>query len=516
MNRFVKDNMVLFIIMGSTVLGALILLTFAVLGHARMYSYYSEAEQLRSQIEELIKQKPAPVQGNEAPIREETQFYKQKTAELLPRFGQIKGDALNAFIYTLLMKKIDPAQKNQKIAADEWKTKADRRKLEENKQKFLETFRAAWAADEDRKAQGGRQRFYQSFARGRTPEHNWAADLKLTEAQREEQWKLAMAAFREEYQKLTVEIVDENNQDDILMSVLGVPRNFSGNSEQCLQFFMVPMLARVQELCANPPPKPGEKAPVKTPAPNKDEKNDKDAAANKMELLNDAPYFGFKNIYVPRDRNNPAASMPPEQIADVVKNWEVIGNLVLRMLNEGITSLNSFTIRNLAGEKVGRYVVYHYTFSVTGEIARIRALAQNLNAAAKENRMYIIRSIFLYADRDGAQEIFLERQQAVLEKRQELESGKENQQQQEGAPTEPDQPRSRRRRGAAMDMPPDPMMGGEQPVEKVKTPAQIRAEEMKKPYYKRMGYGRTLFGGSQNCEAVFDVEYVYLAEPELD
>ena len=182
MNRFVKDNLVLFIIMGGTVLGAVILLTFAVIGHARMYSYYAEAEELRSQIEQLIKQVPAPVQGNEAPIRAETAFYKGKVAQLLPHFGQIKQRALDTFIYTLLLKKDDPKGGKSSGAID-W-VAVDRKKLEEAKQKFLETFRAAWSSDEDRKMQGGRLRFYQRFVRGLIPDHNWAADLKLSDEQR--------------------------------------------------------------------------------------------------------------------------------------------------------------------------------------------------------------------------------------------------------------------------------------------------------------------------------------------
>ena len=323
-----------------------------------------------------------------------------------------------------------------------------------------------------------------------------------------------MDAFCAEYQKLTIERINDSNQHDILMSVLGAPRSYEGVDE-LMRAFMVPMLTRMQEICANPPQKPGVKPVVKKEKTDeKDKKDDKEAAPNKMELLGDAIYFGFKDIYVPRDRSNPDSAVPKEKIPDVVKNWEVIGDLISRIASEGLSSLNSFFIRNLSGEKIGRYVVYHYTFSVTGEIAKVRALVQNLNGAARENRMYIVRSIFLYADRDGAQEIFLERQQEVLQKRQELESGKETPQQ-EAAPTEP-VPRHSRRRRNADDMPPDMGPGMEQPVEKVKTPAQIRAEELKKPYNKRIGYGRMLFGGSPNCEAVFDVEYVYLAEPELD
>lgn len=469
MNRFVKDNMVLFIVMGCTILGAIVLLTFAVLGHARMYQAHAEATELRDKIADLIKQKPAPVGGNEEPMKAEAEFFKAKTAELLPHFGQIKGPALDAFI----------------------------KELGVEKQKFLETFRAAWEADDDRKAQGGRQRFYRRFSRGQMPEHNWHAELKIKPAEIRTRWQKGVDAFRKEYQKLTVEPVDERNQDELLMSVLGVPRNFEGRPELCMQNFMVPMARQMQELCARPPLLPGEKEQ----AERDDGKKDENAPPSRVELLGEAGSFGFNY------KSNPK----PDEIIDIVKNWEVIGDLGYRIIKERIYSLNSFVIRNLAGEKVGRYVIYHYTFSVTGDIARIRNLVKALNDAAKENRMYIVRSIYLYADRDGAQEIFLERQQEAMAQRSELDAAGTDENKQPGqdaaAPT-PD-----------MDYHHPGMDGdmhGEKPAQRVKTPEQIRAEELKKPYDKRTGYGRLLFGGSKNCEAVFDVEYVYLAEPELE
>lgn len=480
MNRFVKDNMVLFIVMGGTIIGAIVLLAFAVLGHAQMFRSHSEAEELRSQILQLIKQSPAPVAGNVAPMQEDIQFFKEKTAELLPHFGQIKGAALDAFIKGLGV----------------------------DKQKFLETFRAAWEGDEDRKSPGGRNRFYERFSQGLSAEHNWAEDLKLSPAARLERWQKAVAAFRAEYQKLTVETVNESNQNDILLAVLGAPRNFDGRPELCMQEFIVPMAQRMQEICAKPPLTPEEAALAAAKKKNKDADHaDEEETQNRVELLGEAGAFGFDLKKDPR----------AEDIVDIVKNGEVIGDLVRRIAMAKVGSINSFIIRNkYAGEKIGRYVVYHYTFSVTGDISRIRNLVKLLNDAAKEKRMYIVRSIFLYADQDGAAEIMQSRREEAMRQRDELEgTGAAENNNNPGMP----EPVNRRRAAAAMPM--DPGMPGMpddpsgQNVQ-VKTPEQIRAEEMAKPYHKRSGYGRLLFGGSPNCEAVFDVEYVYLAEPELE
>lgn len=479
MNRFVKDNMVLFIVMGGTIIGAIVLLAFAVLGHAQMFRYHSEAEELRSQILQLIKQSPAPVAGNVEPMQKDIQFFKDKTAELLPHFGQIKGAALDAFVKVLGV----------------------------DKEKFLETFRAAWEGDEDRKSPGGRYRFYERFSQGLSGEHNWAAELKLSPSECAERWQKAVAAFREEYQKLTVEKITESNQNDILLAVLGAPRNFEGRPELCMQEFIVPMAQRMQELCATPPLTPEEQArAAEKKKKDADHAEDEEESQTRVELLGDAGAFGFDLKKDPR----------PEDIVDIVKNGEVIGDLVRRIAMSKVGSINSFIIRNkYAGEKIGRYVVYHYTFSVTGDIARIRGLVKMLNDAAKEKRMYIVRSIFLYAE-DGAASVMQARREEALRQRDELE-GTGTAESNSNNPGMPDM--GNRRRQVAMPM--DPGMPGmmEDPAGQkvqVKTPEQILAEEKAKPYDKRSGYGRMLFGGSPNCEAVFDVEYVYLADPELE
>ena len=478
MNRFVKDNLVLFIVMGCTVIGALVLLTFAVMGHSQMFRYHAEVKELERQIEELNTRKPVPVKGNIAPITARTEYFRSKTAELLPHFGQIKGKALDAFV----------------------------KELGVDKQKFLETFRAAWEADEDRKNVGGRFNFYQRFSLGRSGEHNWAADLKLSQDACEKRWEKAMQAFCKEYQKLTVEEINSSNRQDILLSVLGVPRNFDGDPERCTNEFMVPLIQRMQEICAKPP-MTAEEIAAQTAAAKKKVKSDdeadfeEDVFQDKVELPGEAGFFGFNLKIKPKESD----------LADITKQGEVIGDLVNRIATAKVSALNSFVIRNkYAGEKVGRYVIYHYTFSVSGDIARVRRLVKDLNDAARENRMYIVRSVFLYADKDGAAEIMQirkEEQQRQLEEQLGTGTRSEN-----GSPAEMGGGRSVP--APAMGMPDDPA-GGMQQV-RVKTAEEIRKEEMAKPYDKRTGYGRLLFGGSKNCEAVFDVEYVYLAEPELE
>ena len=433
MKRFIKDNLVLLIVLSVAVIISLALLVLVVIEHSRMYNYFQQAEELRNQIGELIQQKPAPVKGNIKPIEEETALYRKNTAQLQQFFGKVKEPALEAFAATLGVK------------------------LPE----FLEKFRAAWEEDTNRTALGGRDRFYQRFKRDYP------------------KWNQAVEAFRKEFQKVTAEPLSSSNVDEVLMTALGVQRNMENSPENCLRY-MWSMRSRMVDLFAE----------------------------NKVELQGEAASFGF-------DYKNPPL---PEMVPDIVRNWQVIGDLATRIAKSGVNALYSFYIRNMASERVGDYVIYHYTFGVAGDLNKIRAFVKALHEATREHRMYIVRSVFLYADSDGAQNVFQERAAEAERLRLELEGLNTGTDAASGMPPEMGGPGMMPGMRNPM-MPPEMMAGPEDPSQAqqpVKTLAQIREEIQKLPYDKRPGYGRKLFGGSPNCEAVFDVEYVALAEPELN
>ena len=439
MKRFIKDNLVLLIVLSVAVIISLALLVLVIIEHSRMYNYFQQAENLRNQIGELIQQKPAPVKGNIEPIKEETALYRKNTEQLQQVFGKVKEPALEAFAAALGVK------------------------LPE----FLEKFRTAWEADNNRTALGGRDRFYQRFKRDYP------------------KWNQAVEAFQKEYQKVTAEPLNSTNVDEVLMTALGLQRNMENSPENCLRY-MWRMRSRMVDLFAE----------------------------NKVELQGEAASFGFDYKTAPL----------PEMVPDIVRNWEVIGDLATRIAKSGVNALYSFHIRNLASERVGDYVIYHYTFGVSGDLNKIRAFVKALHEATREKRMYIVRSIFLYADSDGAQNVFLERAAEAERLRLELEGVNTGSEAASMMPPEMAAPgmmpgmRNPMMPGRNPMMPPD-MMPPDDPSQQqqpVKTLAQIREEIQKLPYDKRPGYGRKLFGGSPNCEAVFDVEYVALSEPELN
>ncbi len=436
MKRFVKNNLVLLIILGITLVVTLGLLVVAILEHSRMYSNFKQAEDLSKQIGDLIKQKPAPVGGNIEPIQQEIALYKTKTAQLRSNFGNLEKPALEAFAKAL-------GVKLPELQAE---------------------FRSAWEGDSSRNALGGRYRFYNRFK------------------QKYPKWDDAREVFRREYQKVTPEPLTAANLDEVLLSVLGLQRNMDNDSQKCMRYMWLMRSHMVDVFNENA------------------EKNDK-GEKRPTSIIGDAGSFGFDYKNLPL----------PENIPNIVHNWGVIGDLVTRLSKAGLDSLNSFHIRNLAGERIGDYIVYHYTVNVTGDINDIRGFIKKLNDAYKENRIYMVRSAFLYADGDGAQNVFRERAAEAERLRLELEGGPGG-----GGSATTDAPVDNRRNRRGMDMPPD-MPGATQTEQQpTKTAAQIREEILKLPYDRRPGYGTVIFGGSQKCEAVLDIEYVSLATPELN
>ncbi|MFA6101191.1 MAG: hypothetical protein WCV67_00490 [Victivallaceae bacterium] len=191
MNKFVKKNMMLLIVSGITLIVALILAYMAVREHSAMQDYIRETDTLKNQIKDLIKQKPAPVEGNLDRIKNDTQKYKNKFKEIRVLFGMPLYPAMSKF------------------AKD----------MGSNFEEFQAKFATFW---ESNKASGvTRDQVYRMFKNS----YN-----------NPEKWDKAIQDFTVEAQKCTSELIDENNVDEILLSGLGLERNLSGSKVKCDAF----------------------------------------------------------------------------------------------------------------------------------------------------------------------------------------------------------------------------------------------------------------------------------------
>lgn len=445
MKRFIKDNIVLLVVLSLASMVALALLVLVMIEWSRMMTADQKVNELKGKIEELIKQSPAPVAGNIEPLKAEAKLYRDKTAELQKRFGGLRQPALDAFFKALGVEE----------------------------EAFREVLRTEWEAAEDRNTPGGFNRFFQLFARGGKENMSWNLD----------KWNKARAEFVKLYQPLIVEEITAGNADEILFSALGVPRKFDGRGDVALRNYMWPMRAKLNDMYMA------------------------GYDGHQVELAPEAAAFGFDFNRIPKE----------DRIANIVKNFEVIGDMSRRIIQSKVAALKSFYIRNqeftFAGTQSGPFVSYHYTFEVSGTMESIRALYQSLNDAAKDNRVYIVRSVYLYTTNDGASEVFFEREQKEYEKRQALVGANQNELGTVPMVIGPSRRSNNQQPGMGMMQEEQQVIG---PDGRQITAAQLRELEMKKPYNERTGYGRILIGGDRNCDAVFDVDYVFIAGPELN
>ena len=157
---------------------------------------------------------------------------------------------------------------------------------------------------------------------------------------------------------------------------------------------------------------------------------------------------------------------------------------------------------NTSFESSGGYEISHYQLEVSGSMESIRKLAETLDNAYPQRRVYIIKSVFLYAEENGADRIFSGADRE--------EPGAANAGAAQPAPQQSH--RSRRRRRSA-DMVEENQGGGNE----ADAERQRRLEEARRlyrerqarlPYDKRDGYGEVLVGTGDTYRAVVDIDYV--------
>ena len=439
MNRFVKNNLVLFIVLGLSVAVALVLLVWTAIRYTQMTRYINETDKLRKQIGELISKTPAPVDDNKPRISADIELYSKTAAGLQQRFGHPMAPAVDAFIKELkLTPKEAKAEGAPKTITLEW---------------LKEQFHEGWdRIDSNNSAQQGV--FYKQFQR------------------RFSNWTEALQEFRKVAEQVTTEPITEYNIDEVFLSAIGIPRTMQGNPENLAKFisdFRYKLL---------------------------------DMLAGKVAVGPDASHFSFEENTV----------YQPEEYPLVERNWDIIGDLVQRISKSGVKELTAFRKRSLAGEE-SSYQLYHFSFEVIGSIANIRKLVADIDNAIPANRVYLVRSVSLYALNDPAEALFS--QESTLPQdfidslvQQEMRRNAAVKTQTTAVPAVRGR-RGRRQVAPVMETPESTTLSSEEmQVRRVQAVKEFEEAEKKKKYFERFGYGDTLVGGSDECRAVIDVDYI--------
>jgi len=437
--RLIKNNLLFFVVSGIALGITSILICVSLIQYIQARSYISQAGDYREQIEEFGKKNPAPVEGNRDPLLKDTDLFTQISREMRTHFGFPYHKAVNRFIEVL----------DQPLPAG---TSANRR-AEVALEQFLKIYKEELGEiDAKEYAEVGIR---------------WDK-LKA----RFVNWKKASAEFAVMVQKASLEPFaadDTGVVDEILRSAFRMPRYLQGKPEN-LRTFILNYKYRVNDLLA--------RAGVKVLC---------------------SPDFGF-----PADSSSVAFSI--EEYPNIIRQWDVIGDLARRMVAAKIGALNEFIIRfgNEEGGhgkfdssfvESGSYEVAHYTLEVTGSLNTIRQFARELNSAYDDNRIYVIRSVFLYAVDDGARSFFSQTiagSDPAASARKEVRSG-------------------RGRGRSAMQDSSDGSAQDEQTRARMLEAERLRLErENSLAYYERAGYGQAVIGATDMVRAVFDIDYVVL------
>ncbi|MDD3154965.1 MAG: hypothetical protein PHS41_08855 [Victivallaceae bacterium] len=189
MKRFIKNNLILILMMGISLVLAIFLLILAALQHSEMKDYIQQTEQMRGEIQSLINEKPAAVEGNMQLLQKDQQLYEAKTRELSSYFVSPYRRALESFATALGEKDCDA---------------------------FVKKFQDFWSKNKNNPA--GKSFILDDFK---------------NKNQYTGKWKNALQSFLHFAQPNAVEPLGTQS-DAFLLAQMGVPRDMDGDGNQAL------------------------------------------------------------------------------------------------------------------------------------------------------------------------------------------------------------------------------------------------------------------------------------------
>lgn len=451
MNRFVKKNFALVSILALAALIACGLLVYATIVNFQRAGYNGETNKLVAQIAGLIKKKPAPVDGNRPLLEQDIALYSRISVRLRERFQNPLLVAVDEFLSVLEQRPVKDEE--GKLKPVEPMTRV----------RFLEMFRPEWDA----------------IPAGNFPQQEY---FLRQFRRRFKNWEAAQAKFIEKAKEITLEPLDTVNADAVLLSALGIPRMLRGSPDE-LKRFMENMRVKISEI-----------------------------SADKLSIPFEASQFGF-NFASP-------GNYLPADYPIIIAHWNHLGDLVKRLVNANVKMLYGIKVRvrgaegntpSLQGsvEQSGSYKLYHYSIEISGSMASIRRAAKLLDDAYQDGRVYIVRSIFLFAEENGAHDMFVQASVDENESAKAVVSGVSD-------PRPVVRGRGRGRGRGGLDPAEAPMEirqnsdDQKRREEERKCEERRREQEKKLPAHERSGYGNVLIGSVQEYRAIIDVDYVVL------
>ena len=371
MNNFIKKNMFLVGFLALSALGAVALLVVAVMLHAEMSGYIRQTEDMAKKVRDLRNQRPPAVKENIEKVQKNSDGYGQAAAKLRLCFGQIFHPALTAFVKKLDLKlpegETDQVEYLQKL------------------------FRNFW---EETKKSHPRERAYLSFRNMGPQKQYWSQD----------KWDEAMKVFREHAEEVTEEKIDERNIEDIFLSALGLERTV--NDQALLDVYMRFLRISMVDLL--------NKNNVKLVGVYFNNSNIGIAPLTDNRAFNDfSRRSGSGEGDSRREMQHSSlagggesgAATNADRIPGIMRNWEIMSDLVRRIAESKVDSLDKLNMDNLEGRRQDDFTIFRYEIVVQGTPEAIRKLLNKLTDAYRDNRVYVVRNFSIQKLEDQAQDL---------------------------------------------------------------------------------------------------------------
>ena len=379
------------------------------------WSEYRDRTQTAIQeIQKLVNQKPAPGRENEDRIQNDIALYEEKSNAMIGSFRSPLDKALNAFFEELQPPRAAELTEEEieeykvegtGIEGDE-ETPAVPLKIRKfTRDEFVKFFSERFEKfceengieEDDRRELTILNQFRTKFIR-LFPDGNWRSAInKFAET--------ARLSFNE-----PIEISNTQEPLPLLMQALGLERRVGDRPylhvENIIKSIIVP--AAKDKIVLGP---------------------------KALEFIGGYSANLCKELEIGGGNYSPA-SYRQEEYPAVYFHWEVYGDIVKRMVNAKVKSLEQVKFRALSAESSdeensrnqnsvqyditqpseedGNYKLYHYTLVFTGNMTAVREALRQFDLAWKtDSRMYIVRGIALYARHDGAAEIIGQQEKEV-------------------------------------------------------------------------------------------------------
>ncbi|OGV49581.1 MAG: hypothetical protein A2X49_06360 [Lentisphaerae bacterium GWF2_52_8] len=340
----IKKNIVLVVVLSITMLLSAFLLYMVIEKHKAMNLSIQNVEKCLVDIEDLNKATPAPVEKNLEWIREDVAKLEQLVKETRSIFGHPFVEPFREF--------------SKVLSVSEYELQAK--------------FRTYWQRE---------------IKKVQNPYTLLSDFLKGYDAVKVEK---ALGLFKQMVQKQTMDEVNDANVNDFLLEAFGVQRtmtdvkckSYISESQERLAKMLSPTHQATTQEYGSPAPQPIRRVTL---------------GGGQQSTVSK---FSFEDF----DGRMPA----PEDIPMILKNLRIVEDFSSRLLSSGVKQLNSIKRSSLHGEKEKGYLKFNYTLTVISDMNDIRAFANNLQSAYRENQIYIIKGISLERVIDEAAKIIVE------------------------------------------------------------------------------------------------------------